>query len=499
MLPRTIDDRFDDPQQQSSMEQGRGGGRDRDDDDSFSPQSRNFDDDAGASSRGGFDKKGGDLDSAGNQDSYGGGDRFSDNDGFSNDKQLGSGGQDDFGRGGAGGYNDRSDMDGGDFGGSGGGYEDRDNMGGNSMVGDSWNDQSMRGGGEGYGDDSFNGQSMRGDRDFGDDSFDGGNDSYRNEGTGRDDLYGGNSYNDTQEGYGGDPYRDQDEREQDWRGGGENWDERGNPNESWGDRNGEEEYPRERGGYGDEGYRDEGYETHSEPSEEENYAAVYHGKRESSCSLRLGVLTDTDRNFYQRLDNINDIIHLETKRLNTKVCFSARFRLQLVLTSCPSDAKHRYERALRSLSFLQHARPPPSHQRLERAVHEVFESVYALREKEKEGRRPQTPIPTADDLKISLEDYHHHLTSLQERTGSEVDEARDRLREEDTEENRKALSEAEARHGAATVHGQDHHLQHRDDHEELMDDPMSTPEEIHQAALSRKFCSSADSRDTAVC
>jgi len=81
---------------------------------------------------------------------------------------------------------------------------------------------------------------------------------------------------------------------------------------------------------------------------------------------------------------------------------------------------------------------------------------------------------------------------LQERTGSDVDEARERLRYEDTEENRIALHEAESKHKAAVEHGEDHHRIHTDAHEDLLDDPMSTPEELHKAAISRKSRSSFD-------
>ncbi|GAA5856197.1 hypothetical protein JCM5353_008209, partial [Sporobolomyces roseus] len=410
------DDRFNDSQQQSSMDPGRGGGRDMDNDDNFSPQSRNSGDDAGTSSRDDFDQQGdqqgNDFDSPTGQDSFGGNnDRY--NNDFSDDDRVGnSREQDDFGGGGSVGGLGNSSRDTDEFGGgAGGGYNDQSDLGDRqNMGGTSWNDQSM---GDGdMGNDSFGDRSMDGrERDGAGNDFGEGNDSYGREGVGREDSYGRDSYNDTGESYGQDPYRDGSGRD-----GGERWDE--NPDESW-DRNKEDPYRRDFGG-------DEGYECRSEPSENEEYAA---------------------------LENITDIPHLQWLTLNMK-----------------------------------RAHPPPKEQRLERAIHDVFESVYALRKIESKEQRRQTPIPTAAELNISLEDYHRHLTALQERTGSDVDEARERLRHEDTDENRIAFHEAEAKHKAAVEHGEDHHRSHTAAHHEALRADL----EVERAEANLKRCKEED-------
>lgn len=125
--------------------------------------------------------------------------------------------------------------------------------------------------------------------------------------------------------------------------------------------------------------------------------------------------------------------------------------------------------------------------RQERAVHEIFEAVHALRRIEEHQSRPLTPLPSADDLKISSEDYHRYLSSFQELTATDLEEAHAALRLHNSEENRLALELAQAKHDSALQHGHDHHSDQPNSHAYLLDDPEASEEEIHEAAVKRQF------------
>ncbi|GAA6061889.1 hypothetical protein JCM10212_004707 [Sporobolomyces blumeae] len=103
---------------------------------------------------------------------------------------------------------------------------------------------------------------------------------------------------------------------------------------------------------------------------------------------------------------------------------------------------------------------------------------------EREGR-PLTPLPTAAELGLSEEEYHRHITALQKQTAADLADAHERLRDDDTPENRRALEKAQRAHEAALLIGQSHHDERKEDHEAVLDDPHASPEERHEAAWAR--------------
>ncbi|GAA5931947.1 uncharacterized protein JCM15063_001080, partial [Sporobolomyces koalae] len=151
------------------------------------------------------------------------------------------------------------------------------------------------------------------------------------------------------------------------------------------------------------------------------------------------------------------------------------------------DAFQHYREALQHLRQDIRKRPQVHFGDIEHSAHKVFAAVHALRAIEEQEGRQLTRIPSASELELTPDEYHTCITTFQKHTADALEAAHRDLRHEDSPENRRALSQARARHDAALQHGYDHHSSERNLHMLAEEDPDAELEDVGKRASSRPF------------
>ncbi|GAA5960477.1 hypothetical protein JCM3765_003648 [Sporobolomyces pararoseus] len=152
-----------------------------------------------------------------------------------------------------------------------------------------------------------------------------------------------------------------------------------------------------------------------------------------------------------------------------------------------TPALRRFEDSKDVLHRIQHDPRWKTSEREQKAVVEILHSVHDLRRIEEEENRILTPIPSADDLDIDSHTYHLCLTILQDQIAQTLEEAHSSYQLNDSKANRLALRVAQSLNDAAIRQGRDLYLASVDAHEESLNDPSASSEEVEHSAVDRHF------------